>query len=64
MKIVITDKLGQVLYDGSPDLHGDGIIIGSASDCDIQINKIAKGNSPTLISTYLLIIGKIIIFFY
>lgn len=40
MKIVITDKSGQVLYDGSPDLHGDGVIIGSASDCDIQINKI------------------------
>src|SRR5574344_1790809 len=40
MKIVITDKSGQVLYDGSPDLHGDGIVIGSAPTCDIRLNKI------------------------
>lgn len=39
MKIVITDRSGQVLYEGSPDLHSNGIIIGSASDCDIQLNK-------------------------
>lgn len=40
MKIVITDKSGQVLYDGSPDLHSDGIVIGSAPTCDIRLNKI------------------------
>lgn len=39
MKIVITDRSGQVLYEGSPDLHNNGIIIGSGTDCDIQLNK-------------------------
>lgn len=40
MKIVITDKSGQILYEGSPSFHGNGVIIGSASSCDIQISKI------------------------
>jgi diguanylate cyclase (GGDEF)-like protein len=40
MKIVITDRSGQVIYEGSPELHSNGIIIGSGNDCDIQINKI------------------------
>ena len=39
MKIVITDRNGQILYEGSPSLHGDGVVIGSGSDCDIQLNK-------------------------
>lgn len=39
MKIIITDKTGQVLFEGSPNLHGNGIIIGTGSDCDIQISK-------------------------
>lgn len=39
MKIVITDKGGQILYEGSPNLHGNGIIVGSANDCEIQLNK-------------------------
>jgi diguanylate cyclase (GGDEF)-like protein len=39
MKIVITDKSGQILYEGSPSLHGNGIKIGSAATCDIQLNK-------------------------
>ena len=40
MKIVITDKSGQILYEGSPSLQGNGIIIGSGNECDIQLNKI------------------------
>jgi diguanylate cyclase (GGDEF)-like protein len=40
MKIIITDRGGQVLYDGSPDLQGDGVIIGSDSSCHIRLNKI------------------------
>ena len=39
MKILITDKNGQILYEGSPSLHGDGVVIGSGNDCDIQLNK-------------------------
>ena len=39
MKIVITDKSGQILYEGSPSLHGNGVIIGSGNECDIQLNK-------------------------
>lgn len=39
MKILITDKNGQILYEGSPNLHGDGVVIGSGNDCDIQLNK-------------------------
>ncbi len=39
MKIVITDRSGQILYEGNPDLHNNGIIIGSGKDCDIQLNK-------------------------
>ncbi|PKL41635.1 MAG: hypothetical protein CVV41_17945 [Candidatus Riflebacteria bacterium HGW-Riflebacteria-1] len=39
MKIVITDKSGKILYEGSPSLHGNGIIIGNGNDCDIQLNK-------------------------
>lgn len=39
MKIVVTDKTGQILYEGSPRLHGDGVVIGTGSDCDIQLNK-------------------------
>ncbi|MFZ5952515.1 MAG: diguanylate cyclase domain-containing protein [Candidatus Rifleibacteriota bacterium] len=39
MKIVITDKSGQILYEGSPSFHGNGIKIGSGNDCDIPINK-------------------------
>ncbi|GAB4277092.1 MAG: hypothetical protein Kow0029_19610 [Candidatus Rifleibacteriota bacterium] len=40
MKIVITDKSGQILYEGSPSLHGNGIKIGTANTCDIQLGKI------------------------
>jgi len=39
MKIVITDKSGKILYEGSPSLHGNGIKIGTGNDCDIQLNK-------------------------
>lgn len=39
MKIVITDRSGQILYEGSPSLHGNGVKIGSGNDCDIQLNK-------------------------
>ena len=39
MKIVISDRSGQILYEGSPGLNGNGVIIGSGSDCDIQLNK-------------------------
>lgn len=39
MKIVITDKSGKILYEGSPSLHGNGIRIGNGNDCDIQLNK-------------------------
>ncbi|MBU1105553.1 MAG: diguanylate cyclase [Candidatus Riflebacteria bacterium] len=39
MKIVITDKSGKILYEGSPSLHGNGIRIGTGNDCDIQLNK-------------------------
>ncbi len=39
MKILITDKTGQILYEGSPSLHGDGVVIGSGNDCDIHLNK-------------------------
>jgi diguanylate cyclase (GGDEF)-like protein len=39
MRIVITDKSGQILYEGSPSFHGNGIKIGSANTCDIQLNK-------------------------
>lgn len=39
MKIVITDRNGLILYEGSPSLHGDGVVIGSGADCDIQLNK-------------------------
>lgn len=39
MKIVITDRSGQVLYEGSPNLNSNGIIIGSGNECDIQLSK-------------------------
>ncbi len=39
MKIVISDRSGQILYEGSPSLNGNGVIIGSGNDCDIQLNK-------------------------
>lgn len=39
MRIVITDKSGQILYEGSPSFHGNGIRIGSGNNCDIIINK-------------------------
>ena len=39
MKILITDKKGLILYEGSPSLHGDGVVIGSGNECDIQLNK-------------------------
>lgn len=39
MKIVITDKSGKILYEGSPSLHDNGIKIGTGNDCDIQLNK-------------------------
>lgn len=39
MKILITDKNGQILYEGSPSLHGDGVVIGTGNECDIQLNK-------------------------
>ncbi len=44
MKIIITERGGQVLYDGSPDLQGDGVIIGSDSSCHIRLNKIGISN--------------------
>ncbi|MDD2997954.1 MAG: diguanylate cyclase [Candidatus Riflebacteria bacterium] len=45
MKIIITDKSGQILYEGSPLLHGNGVIIGSGNDCDIQLNKMGVARS-------------------
>ena len=39
MRIVITDKSGQILYEGSPILHGNGIKVGSGTNCDIVLNK-------------------------
>jgi diguanylate cyclase (GGDEF)-like protein len=39
MRIIITDKSGQILYEGSPSFHGNGIKVGSAGNCDIQLNK-------------------------
>ncbi len=39
MKIVITDKSGKILYEGSPSLHGNGVKIGTGNDCDIQLSK-------------------------
>ena len=40
MRIVIIDKSGQILYEGIPHLHGNGIKIGSGNHCDIIVNKI------------------------
>ena len=39
MKIIITDKTGQIIYEGIPNLYGDGITIGTSNECDIQISK-------------------------
>lgn len=39
MRIVITDKSGQILYEGSPSLHGNGLKVGSGNNCDIILNK-------------------------
>lgn len=39
MKLVISDRSGQIIYEGSPNLHGNGVKIGSGSDCDIQVKR-------------------------
>ncbi len=39
MKISITDKQGNVLYEGSPKLTDDGITIGTSPDAGIRITK-------------------------
>lgn len=39
MKIIITDKVGNVIYEGNPSMHGNGVVIGSGQDADIQIRK-------------------------